>query len=87
MHRRLPKLLRTPQGPAAPPPTQAEERTLQAELAGAQARAHEALCDNINTAGAMAALCDLVKATNIYLAARADAAGALLCGANTQRVL
>ncbi|PRW33977.1 Cysteinyl-tRNA synthetase isoform C [Chlorella sorokiniana] len=52
-----------------------EERQLQRELDGAQRRVHEALCDNINTQAAMGALCDLVKAANIYLAARQDAAG------------
>ena len=34
----------------------------------AQARVHEALCDNINTATVMDELCALVKHVNVYLA-------------------
>ena len=62
-----------------PPPNSAclqeEERVLQRELLAAQQRVHAALCDNVNTQGAMGALCDLVKAGNVYLARRQDAAG------------
>ena len=40
---------------------------LQHEVDAAQRRVHASLCDNVNTATAMAALCDLVRAVNIYL--------------------
>ena len=62
----------------APPPhtrAQEEECVLQRELLAAQQRVHESLCDNVNTQAAMGALCDLVKASNVYLAWRQDAAG------------
>jgi cysteinyl-tRNA synthetase len=43
---------------------------LSARLSSSQQAVHSALCDNINTAAAMDALSDIVKATNIYLAKR-----------------
>ena len=77
-HPRPPTLRRLDPAPhpcPCPRPPQEEERTLQRELDAAQRRVHEALCDNVNTTGALGALCDLVKAANIYLAAR-DGGGA-----------
>jgi cysteinyl-tRNA synthetase len=47
---------------------QAAELELSARLGSAQQTVHAGLCDNINTAVAMDALSDIVKATNIYLA-------------------
>lgn len=49
---------------------EADELTLQTELAAAQAKVHNCLLDNINTRGAMDALSDLIKATNVYLSRR-----------------
>lgn len=46
------------------------ELSLQASLEEVQARVHERLQDNLDTRGAMDALCDLVKQTNIYLSGR-----------------
>lgn len=47
---------------------QEAERELSSRLVSAQQAVHAGLCDNINTAVAMDALSDIVKATNIYLA-------------------
>jgi len=47
---------------------QAAELELSARLGSAQQTVHAGLCDNINTAVAMDALSDIVKAANIYLA-------------------
>ncbi|KAF8056247.1 CARS1 [Scenedesmus sp. PABB004] len=55
---------------------EAEEVALSDAVQEAQARVHEALLDNINTAGALDALAGLIKATNLYLAAKQDAAAA-----------
>jgi len=44
------------------------DRNLVRALFQAQQAVHERLCDNFDTPGAMLALCDLVKATNTYLA-------------------
>jgi hypothetical protein len=49
---------------------------LQRGLSAAQAAVHESLLDNINTRGALDAIQDLVKATNLYLARRQEAGGA-----------
>eukprot|EP00887_Chlorella_sp_A99_P008002 scaffold12.g8002.t1 len=55
-----------------------DDRQLQAELDAAQRRVHASLCDNLNTAAAMAAICDLIKAVNVHLARQASAPKALL---------
>ncbi|KAL6747424.1 tRNA synthetases class I (C) catalytic domain-containing protein [Haematococcus lacustris] len=47
---------------------QAPELELSRRLQAVQEAVHTALCDNINTAAAMDALSDLIKAVNIYLA-------------------
>ena len=47
---------------------QAAELELSARLGSAQQTVHAGLCDNINTAVAMDAQSDIVKAANIYLA-------------------
>ena len=47
----------------------AEDRELHEALGAAQRGVHAALCDNIDTAGAIAALLDLVGVANKYLAA------------------
>ena len=52
------------------PSWQDEEKALQADFEAAQARVHAALCDNINTRAALDVLADLVRSTNVYLAAR-----------------
>jgi cysteinyl-tRNA synthetase len=49
---------------------EAEERVLFSELAATQGKVHTALLDNINTRGAMDALADVIKATNVYLSKR-----------------
>lgn len=41
-----------------------------------QAAVHTALCDNIDTAAAMDALCELVRLVNVYLATRQRTAAA-----------
>jgi cysteinyl-tRNA synthetase len=56
--------------------TQADEFALSGAIQEAQSKVHEALCDNINTPGALDALTGLVRATNTYLAAKQAAAGA-----------
>ena len=50
------------------------ELELHTKLVSVQALVHARLCDNIDTAGAMDALSDLIKTTNIYLASK-EAAG------------
>eukprot|EP00195_Chlamydomonas_chlamydogama_P001473 CAMPEP_0202920984 /NCGR_PEP_ID=MMETSP1392-20130828/77139_1 /ASSEMBLY_ACC=CAM_ASM_000868 /TAXON_ID=225041 /ORGANISM="Chlamydomonas chlamydogama, Strain SAG 11-48b" /LENGTH=790 /DNA_ID=CAMNT_0049614513 /DNA_START=176 /DNA_END=2548 /DNA_ORIENTATION=+ len=45
-----------------------DEVELHQKLTGAQKQVHDSLCDNINTAAAMDALSDLIKAVNVYLA-------------------
>lgn len=71
-----------------------EERALSQALFAATASVHERLLDSIDTRGAMDALSELIKAVNLYLAARADAAASrpqafLLrqCGAFVSKVL
>ncbi|KFM24979.1 Cysteine-tRNA ligase, cytoplasmic [Auxenochlorella protothecoides] len=49
---------------------EAEEEVLQAALESTAELVHAALCDNINTRGAMDALGDLIKAFNVYRSAR-----------------
>lgn len=56
-----------PPPPTPPATTQAAEHDLSARLASCQAAVHSALCDNLNTAAAMDALSDVIKATNVYL--------------------
>ncbi|KAL4430549.1 hypothetical protein ABPG77_005789 [Micractinium sp. CCAP 211/92] len=68
-------VLRTQKVAATSQRWEEEEKKLQQELDATQRRVHEALCDNINTQVAMLALCDLVKAANVYLSKRQDAAG------------
>lgn len=51
-------------------PLQAEEEVLQAAQESTAELVHAALCDNINTRGAMDALGDLIKAFNVYRSAR-----------------
>ncbi|KAF5828717.1 tRNA synthetases class I (C) catalytic domain-containing protein [Dunaliella salina] len=55
------------------PIAQAAELELSSRLLSSQQGVHAALCDNINTAAAMDALSDIVKATNIYLAKQEEA--------------
>jgi len=52
---------------------EAAELELSSRLLSSQQGVHAALCDNINTAAAMDALSDIVKATNIYLAKQEEA--------------
>jgi len=52
---------------------EAGELELAQRIAAAQAAVHTALCDNVNTAAAMDAVGDLIKATNIYLAKQQEA--------------
>lgn len=49
---------------------EAEEQVLNSELVATQGKVHAALLDNINTRGAMDALADVIKATNVYLSKR-----------------
>ncbi|GFH31790.1 tRNA-synt_1e domain-containing protein, partial [Haematococcus lacustris] len=72
---------------------QAPELELSRRLQAVQEAVHTALCDNINTAAAMDALSDLIKAVNIYLAklqvrslakAKGDAAAFLAAAAAAQ---
>ncbi|KAF6262603.1 tRNA synthetases class I (C) catalytic domain-containing protein [Scenedesmus sp. NREL 46B-D3] len=57
-----------------------EELALSAAVQEAQVKVHEALMDNINTAGALDALSGLIKATNLYLAGKQRAAAAAADG-------
>ena len=45
----------------------ADEKELGQKIQDAQVRVHERLCDNIDTAGAMDAISDLIKSVNSYL--------------------
>jgi hypothetical protein len=44
-----------------------DEKDLAVKIQEAQSRVHERLCDNIDTAGAMEAISDLIKSVNGYL--------------------
>lgn len=50
---------------------QEDEFALQKAIDAAQAEVHRCLSDNLDTPGAMAALSDLIGATNRYLARQA----------------
>lgn len=56
-------------------PHQEDELELNAKVQAAQQAVHERLCDNIDTAGAMDALSDIIRAVNNYLSKK-EAAGA-----------
>jgi hypothetical protein len=60
---------------------QAEELTLGQAIVEGQTSVHEALCDNLSTHTAMEALFAIVKAVNVYLAAKTAAAAAVSSGA------
>ena len=64
-------------GFAAPGPQKwdEEEQTLATALKTTAATVHARLLDSIDTRGAMDALSDLIKAVNVYLAAREDPQG------------
>ncbi len=55
---------------------QSDEQHLSAKLTATQTAVHTALSDNVNTAAALDALADLIKATNVYLAHKQVGAGA-----------
>lgn len=63
-------------GASLPERWEDEERALQAALEQCATQVHAALCDNINTRGAMDALAALIKAFNLYMTAR----GPGVCG-------
>lgn len=67
--------LRRAGGPKVPQKWSSEELTLSKAITLAASVVHERLLDSIDTRGAMDALSELIKATNIYLAARADGSG------------
>lgn len=50
------------------PVLQADEFDLNAKVGAAQSAVHAALCDNVDTVGAMDTLSELVKHVNLYLA-------------------
>jgi len=67
--------LRRAGGPEVPQKWASEELALSKAITLAASVVHERLLDSIDTRGAMDALSELVKATNIYLAARTDGPG------------
>ena len=56
-------------------PHQEDELELNAKVQAMQQAVHERLCDNVDTAGAMDALSDIIRAVNNYLSKK-EAAGA-----------
>jgi len=62
-------------GPAGPQKWLEEERALANAQQAVAAAVHAHLLDSIDTRGAMDALSDLIKAVNLYLSERQDAAG------------
>jgi hypothetical protein len=62
--------------------SQDDELALSAAVQEAQVKVHEAFVDNINTAGALDALSGLIKATNLYLAGKQQAAAAAAAAAD-----
>lgn len=52
----------------------ADEKELSQKVTSVQQQVHERLCDNVDTAGAMDALSDLIKHTNLYLQKKESAA-------------
>lgn len=73
---------------------QQEELTLSSLLTTTSAKVHASFLDSVNTRGALDALSDLIKGTNVYLASRQSSEGpspqALLlrqCGAVVTRTL
>ena len=49
---------------------QGEEEALDRHILEAEAAVHEALCSNVNAAGALQALSALMSRVNVYLSAR-----------------
>ncbi len=49
---------------------QGEEEALDTHILEVEAAVHEALCANVNTAGALQALSTLMSRVNVYLSAR-----------------
>ena len=55
--------------PDVPPGrAQADEFELNSRIGAVQTAVHAALCDNLDTAAALDALSELIKAVNVYLA-------------------
>lgn len=81
--------LRRAGGPEVPQKWAAEEMALSKAISLAASAVHERLLDSIDTRGAMDALSDLIKATNIYLAAKSRPQAFLLeqCSSFVSRIL